>query len=313
MSRFPSPIAIPQEVQIERKHRLHQLIKSCFLGLFLRIMIIGAELLGVYFSGSSALLMDALTSTVDVFSTILLIFSIRFAARPPDMNHPFGHGRAEPLIGLQLGLFMAVVGGGMLIKESLDLGGETPEFTIDPRLWIIPFFAAISLEVCYHYVKSVAKKQHSPALAADAAHYRIDSLTSVFATIALLSAAYAPAWGYVFDHIGAIAIAIFMIVIGLNASKANVKQLLDTKPEEEFFAKVEKAARRVQGVKGTEKIRIQQYGPDAHVDIDIEVDPNLSVQLAHKISQKVRVEIQKDWAAVRDVTVHIEPFYPGDH
>lgn len=313
MSKFPSPITIPKEVQLERKERLSQLIDSCFLGLFLRILIISAELLGVYFSGSSALLMDALTSLVDVFSTILLIFSIKFAARPPDTNHPFGHGRVEPLIGLQLGLFMALVGGGMLIKEIQDLGIAKPEFTIDPRLWIIPFFAAISLEICYHYVSGVAKKQHSPALAADAAHYRIDSLTSVFATIALLFAAYLPSWSYVFDHIGAIAIALFMIVIGINASKENVKQLLDTKPDADFFRKVEKSARRVRGVKGTEKIKIQQYGPDAHVDIDIEVDPQLSVHLAHEISQKVRVEIQKEWPAVRDVTVHIEPFYPGDH
>jgi cation diffusion facilitator family transporter len=208
---------------------------------------------------------------------------------------------------------MAFVGGGMLIKESLDLGNAKPEFIIDPLLWMIPFLAAVTLEICYHYVKNVAKKNHSPALAADAVHYRIDSLTSAFATIALLSAAYTPAWSYVFDHMGAIAISGFMIVIGLNISKENLKQLLDTKPEADFFIKVENASKRVSGVKGTEKVRIQQYGPDAHVDIDIEVDPNLSVQLAHEISQKVRVEIQKDWPAVRDVTVHIEPFYPGDH
>lgn len=63
----------------------------------------------------------------------------------------------------------------------------------------------------------------------------------------------------------------------------------------------------------TEKTRIQLYGPDAHVDIDIEVDPELSVQKAHKISQEVRIEIQKAWPAVRDVTVHIEPYYPNDH
>jgi len=312
MSKFPSPVELPQQVLIERKERLKQLIGSCYLGIFVRLSIITAELLGVYFFDSSALLMDALTSLVDVFSTALLIFSIKFAARPPDANHPFGHGRIEPLIGQQLGIFMALIGGGMLIKQSLDLKGH-PEFEIAPWVWVIPLCATIALEICYRYMIAVAKKQDSPALAADAAHYRIDGLTSIFATIALLFAAFAPSLSWLFDHLGAISIAIFMIVVGLNAAWANMKQLLDTKPEKKFFALVEAAAKRIKGVRGTEKIRIQQYGPDAHVDIDVEVDPQLSVQVAHRISQNVRVEIQKDWPSVRDVTVHIEPYYPNDH
>lgn len=93
----------------------------------------------------------------------------------------------------------------------------------------------------------------------------------------------------------------------------NLHQLLDRIPATHYFDTVKQAARRVKGVFGTEKIRIQLYGPDSHVDIDIEVEPEMSVLAAHEISQQVRVEIQKDWPAVRDVTVHIEPFYPNDH
>ena len=88
---------------------------------------------------------------------------------------------------------------------------------------------------------------------------------------------------------------------------------MDRIPEDRFFNTVRQAAKHVEGVLETEKIRIQRYGPDAHVDIDIEVDPGLTVEVAHAISQKVRVEIQKAWPAVRDVTVHIEPYYSGDH
>jgi divalent metal cation (Fe/Co/Zn/Cd) transporter len=89
--------------------------------------------------------------------------------------------------------------------------------------------------------------------------------------------------------------------------------MMDRIPNPRFFEKVKNAARSVDGVEETEKIRIQLYGPDAHVDIDIEVDPHLTVEVAHKISQQVRAEIQKKWTAVRDVTVHVEPYYPNDH
>ncbi|HEV8051295.1 MAG TPA: cation diffusion facilitator family transporter [Parachlamydiaceae bacterium] len=313
MTHFPSPIAVPDDVQEARKERVKQLVRSCLLGVVLRSAIIAVEFVGVYLFGSAALLMDALTSLVDVFSSILLVICIKLAARPPDANHPFGHGRFEPLIGLQLGLFMALVGGGMIFKEAGDMREATSQFVIDPRTWLIPFFAVILLELCYQIVMGVAKKQNSPALAADAVHYRIDSLTSLCAMIALIIASYFPEKSHLIDHIGALFISALMIGIGLNAAWQNTKQLLDAKPETKFFTKVITAAKRVKGVIETEKIRIQLYGPDAHVDIDVEVDPHLSVEVAHAISQKVRVEIQKEWPAVQDVTVHIEPYYPNDH
>lgn len=313
MTRFPAPIAVPKNVQETRKERVKQLISSCLLGVLLRSVIIVAEFLGVYFYGSAALLMDALASLVDVVSTILLIVFIKLAARPPDSNHPFGHGRYEPLLGMQLGLVMAFMGAGMIFKELGGRGEEGSPVAINPNLWLIPFFAVLFLELCYQIIIRVAKAHHSPALAADAAHYRMDALTSVCAMVALLIGAYFPENSVMFDHAGAIIISAMMIAIGLNAAWQNMKQLMDVKPEMKYFTRVITAAKRVEGVIETEKIRIQQYGPDAHVDIDVEVDPHLTVEVAHEISQKVRVEIQKDWPAVRDVTVHIEPFYPNDH
>lgn len=313
MSFYPDPIAIPKEVLEKRKERMRLLMLSCLGGVVLRSAIIAGELVGVYFFNSASLLMDALTSLIDVFSSLLLLICIKWAARPPDSNHPFGHGRFEPLVGLQLGLFMALIGMGMIAKEAGHLGYESSEMVINPKAWIIPFSAAVLLEVCYQVIIKVAKKHHSPALAADAAHYRIDGITSVCATIALLIAAFYPEKSLMIDHAGAIVISFLMIGVGFNAAWQNTKQLMDMTPDAQFFENVKKAAKRVEGVRETEKIRIQLYGPNAHVDIDVEVDPDLSVKVAHEISQKVRVEIQKDWPAVQDVIVHIEPYYPGDH
>lgn len=313
MSHFPDPIVLPDQIIRQREERQRQLIKSCVRGIALRFAIILGEVAGVIIFGSSALLMDALASLIDVFSSVLLVICIKLAYRPPDEDHPFGHGRYEPLIGLQLGVLMALIGGGMLFQQTFELGSFSVDHSIDPRTWIIPFCAVILLEISYQIVMRAARQQHSPALAADAVHYRIDGVTSLFATVALLGAAYFPSWGVTLDHVGAIFIALLMIGIGIYAARQNLHQIMDRTPDKRYFERVKKAAERVEGVLGTEKIRIQLYGPDAHVDIDVEVEPLLSVEVAHAISQKVRVEIQKEWAQVRDVTVHIEPFYPGDH
>lgn len=312
MTHFPNPIHLPSSVFHERKERERQLVKSSVRGIALRIMIVIFELVGVMIFGSSALLMDAIASGIDILSSLLLVICIKLAYRPPDENHPFGHGRYEPLIGLQLGIMMAVIGAGVLFQQTFSLSSAGDRI-IDPRTWMIPFCAVILLEISYQIVMRTARRQNSPALAADAVHYRIDGITSLFATVALVLAAYVPTWGDTLDHIGAILIALLMVGIGVYAARQNLHQIMDRTPDRSYFDRVKFAAEKVEGVLGTEKIRIQLYGPDAHVDIDIEVEPFLSVEVAHKISQQVRAEIQKDWSQVRDVTVHIEPFYPGDH
>jgi cation diffusion facilitator family transporter len=313
MKHFPKPLKVPETVPHEREMRNVNITRSAVRGIIIRSAIILFELFGVAVFGSSALLLDAISSLVDVASTVFLIVCIRLAERPPDRNHPFGHGRFEPLAGLLLGLLLVIIGLGLLVQQSLQLAtlSSTPE--LDKRAWFIPFCALIMLEFCYRKIMYTAKKEHSPALAADAIHYRIDALTSLLATISLLAAAYFPSWSHTIDHTGALLIALFMIIIGIYATKGNINQILDRTPEEKYFTKVRQAARLVDGVRETEKIRIQQYGPDAHINIDIEVDPDLSVEVAHKITQKVRFEIQKAWPAVRDVIVHVEPYYPNDH
>lgn len=309
--QFPKKIPLPSSITRERNSRKKEIQRTAFYGILIRLAIILFELGGVYWFGSSALLMDAVASLFDVAATAVLIFFVWLAARPPDYEHPFGHGRYEPLIGLQLGLLLVVVGGWAFLQQGSLLSLES--HPIDPKAWLVPLLAVILLEGCYQIVSYTARKRHSPALAADAYHYRIDALTSLFATVALALGAIFPSLSHVLDHWGAILIALLMIVLGVIAARKNLDQLMDRIPEEKFFMLVKHAALKVQGVHDTEKTRIMLYGPDAHVDIDIEVDPHATVEVAHALSQKVRAEIQKAWPAVRDVTVHIEPYYPNDH
>lgn len=313
MAKFPKPLPLPSQVHASRTKRHQEVISAARLGIAFRIFVILFELIGVILVNSSSLFLDAISSLLDVISSLFLIFCIQLAKRPPDKDHPFGHGRYEPLGGLLLGVLLMVLGSVMLVQQLLGVFQEETHRHIHPWAWLFPAIAMGVLEIAYRLMIYTARRTHSPALAADAIHYRIDSLTSLFATIALIVASIWPEWGLTIDHLGAIAIALFMIGIGIFASRENFHQLMDKVPDSQFFERVRKAALKATGVEGTEKIRIQQYGPDAHVDIDIEVDPSLSVAKAHKISQQVRREIQKAWPAVRDVTVHIEPYYANDH
>ena len=313
MAKFPNPVALPGDVYEMRYKRHKELLKSAKWGIKVRFGIVIFELIGFVFLGSFSLFSEAIASALDILSTLFLIICVQFAKKPPDKDHPFGHGRYEPVGGFLLGMLLSVMGATLLFQQIVGAAQEELVGKVSPWAWVFPTLALIALEVCYQYISKVASKVNSPALAADAYHYRIDALTSLFAAIALILAALLPENRLLIDHIGAITIDLLMIGIGLYAAKENFAQLVDKLPDPHFFNEVKSAAKKVEGVLDTEKIGIQLYGPDAHVNIDIEVDPKLTVERSHKITQQVRAEIQKAWPAVRDVIVHVEPYYPNDH
>ena len=310
---YPKGLPLADEVYIARKARSRALIRIASIGICVRLAIAVLELMGFFFYGSMTLLLDSFSTLGDILSSLVLVLSIKLAERPPDEEHPFGHGRYEPVAGLQLGIFLTVAGIGLFMQQSFALASGNLPHSVSPHVWIIALVAIVLLELSYYKMKRVAKEQKSQALLAEALHFRIDSINSLFALIALAFAAIFPEVSGHFDRIGALVIALGMCVMGLFAAKKNLNQLLDRIPEEELFEKVRKAALAVDGVRGTEKIRIQHYGPNAHVDIDVEVDPDLTVEVAHTISQHVRWSIQHAWPLVLDVIVHIEPYYENDH
>lgn len=310
---FPEKLPLADSVYEARKARNSAIIRVALIGIAIRMAIVLSEFIGYILFDSKTLLLDSLATLADVVSSIVLVFSIKLAERPPDDEHPFGHGRYEPIAGLQLGIFLTIAGFGLLSQQLSALYSDVQKHAVNGYVWIFALSSVLLLEFSYRKMKRVAKEQKSPALLAEALHFRTDSLNSMLALVALGLAALFPEASGVCDRIGALLIASCMCGMGLFASKKNLNQLLDRIPETEFFEKVKLAAMRVDGVKGTEKIRIQHYGPDAHVDIDVEVDPLLSVEVAHGISQHVRRSIQYAWPQVQDVTVHIEPFYENDH
>lgn len=312
MSKFHEPVLPEEGIYIKRKQRYLDVTKACYRGVFFRIVIILAEFIGYYFTKSQALLVDAIATTIDICFSFFLIASIRYASRPPDENHPFGHGRFEPIAGFQLSLILVASGLYLCFNEIQgSIEQQLKNFPLYSCL--IPLFAAAILEVCFRYFKHVAKKAHSSALLADAYHIRSDALSSVIAALSLLLALIFPSMGSTLDHIGAFFIAFLMVLTGISSLKENLFQLLDKKPSNQYLEMIKNAASSIPGVLGTEKLRVMRYGPDAHVDIDIEVDPDLSVMHAHRIAQHVRAKIQDKCPEVQDVMVHVEPYFEGDH
>ena len=299
-------------IEEARLNREKSLIWATSFGIFLRLFVIIFEFIGFYLFSSHSLLDDPISSTFDIRSSFCLLFFIKFAAKPPDRNHPFGLGRFEPIAGFQLGLLLVFFGFAFVFNHIWKVSVTDQVHILDTRAWFIALTATIFLEICYRVTHAIATKQNSTALISEAIHYRIDALTSLIACFALSFAYFFPGFANMIDNFGALIIAIFMVVLGIKASMENFHQLTDHIPKEEYFQKVRSAASGVVGVKDIKKLLIQQYGPDAHINIDIEVEPDLTVEVGHEIAEKVKAEIQKRCPEVRDATVHIEPHHPAE-
>lgn len=305
----------PHLFDTPRKQRTKALASASLRACCIRLTLIAIEMVGYFATGSQSLLLDALASSYDLVTSAALLSCLWIAQTPPDKKHPFGHGRLEPIAGMQMALFLVLFGLYLFYQEgSWFLFASTQEAQpIASYSGLFALVATVLMEFSYRHLIRQARHHESRAMETEALHYRLDAANSLLATFVLFCAAVLPSYSHYLDHLGASVIALMMIISGAGAVKNNLDQLLDARPDSAHFTRIERAAMQVRGVKGTEKIAIQQYGPDAHVDIDVEVEPDLRVDEAHKISQKVRVAIQENWPAVQNVTVHIEPYYPDDH
>ena len=248
---------------------------------------------------------DGLESAADVIASGFVLFGLTIAARPADRNHPYGHGRIETLTGLGIG-FVLTGGGALISWESIHRLGQPREpleaFVIGPL--VLSLVAKTGLAVMkFRY----GRRLNSAALTADAWNDAMDTISAAAALVAVGltlsdSVRFAEA-----DRYGGFVVGLIVIAAGLRVSRDTAMQLIDTMPGEPLIAEIRSTAMSVPGVRGVEKCYARKTGLKYHVDLHLEVDPEMSVRDSHQLAQEVRGRITErlDWVA--DVLVHVEP------
>ncbi|HUI78200.1 MAG TPA: cation diffusion facilitator family transporter [Bryobacteraceae bacterium] len=254
---------------------------------------------------STAVFADGLESAGDVFASGFVLLALTLAAKPADEDHPYGHGRAEILTGLLIGLVLTAVGALISFNAFLRLGEPhlgPAHFVIWPLLVSLAAKSGLAAFKFRH-----GKRMRSAALDADAWNDTMDALSATVALIAVSLALYDPARFLDADRYGAFVVGLIVITSGLRVSHSTAMQLMDTMPAERLMSEIRAAAVLVPGVEGVEKCFARKTGLRYHVDLHLEVDPEMTVRQSHDIAHKVRLSILQrlDWVA--DVLVHVEP------
>jgi cation diffusion facilitator family transporter len=258
------------------------------------------------FAHSAAVSADGFESAADVFTSGLVLIGLTLAARPADENHPYGHGRVEILTGLLLGFLLACAGCGIAWH---GFAGAADERHVPASYAIWPLILSIGAKFGLVLVKTRHGRQiGSASLVADAANDGVDMLSGLVALGALSLALFDPTRFLRADHYGAFAVGLIVIATALRVIYESAMHLMDTMPDERSISKIREVALSVHDVSGVEKCFARKTGFKYHVDLHLEVDPEITVRASHEIASRVRDTIRQQLPWVADVLVHVEPY-----
>lgn len=258
-----------------------------------------------FFGNSHALIADAIESTSDVFSSILVLFGLRYANRPADHNHPYGHGRAEPLM-----TFLVV---GFLITSAVIIAYvsirniSTPHDLPEPYTLLILGGIILYKEIFYRITMKRSRQTGSSSLKADAWHHRSDAITSLAAFIGI-SIALLLGEGYeAADDWAALLASVFILYNSYLIFRPALGEIMDENLYDDFVMKIKTFSKTVPGVVDTEKCYVRKSGLKFHVDLHAVVNASISVREGHDIAHRLKHSLMEEFPELADVLIHIEP------
>jgi len=254
---------------------------------------------------STAVVADGLESAGDVFSSGFVLLGLTFAARPPDRNHPYGHGRIEILTGLLIGLILTA-GGALISFSAIERVGRPHQALASYVVWplVVSLVAKTGMAMAkFHY----GSKLKSASLTADAWNDAMDTVSAIAAMLAVGLTLLDPARFADADRYGGFVVGLIVISAGVRVVHDTAMQLMDTMPGDELMNQIRATAMAEAGVRGVEKCFARKTGMRYHVDLHLEVDPEMTVRQSHELAHRVQQRVVEtlDWVA--GVLVHVEP------
>jgi cation diffusion facilitator family transporter len=279
--------------------------RIALIGLVINVLLAAIKIAAGLLGNAYVLIADGIESALDVGGSIIIWGALKFAARPPDATHPYGHGKAEPFaaIVVSVGVLAAALALAISSVHELFLPRHAPA----PYTLIVLISAVLIKEAMYRYVVRVGRKAESTAIQTDAWHHRTDAMTSVAAFIGISVALIGgEAWQSADDWAALFACGL----IGANGYRLlrpAFYEILDTAPGGEIVDRVCDAVRTVPGVVEIEKPIVRKMGLSFYVDLHVKVNGEISVRQGHDIAHEVKRAIRESDRRIVDVLVHIEP------
>jgi cation diffusion facilitator family transporter len=254
---------------------------------------------------SFALIADAVESTTDIFSSLLVLAGIKFSQKPPDSNHPYGHGKVEPLITFMVVVFLVLSASFIAFQAVRNI--QSPQEA--PATWTLWVLGGIILwkEASFRYVDRKSKQTGSTALKADAWHHRSDAITSVVAFFGILASIYLGEGFESLEDWAALFAAGFILYNSFLIFRPALGEIMDEHQYDDQIQKIRKSSAEVKGVIDTEKCFIRKSGMKYFIDLHIIVDAEISVRAGHDIAHELKSHLMSTYSNIENILIHVEP------
>ena len=255
---------------------------------------------------SNALIADGIESAADVISSLIVWGGLRLSVKPADADHPFGHGKAEPIAGVCVALLLWMAAGWIALQSLADLQAPAQQ---PPQWYTLPVLLGVIVvkEFLYRFSARAGEGLKSTALRGDAWHHRSDAITSSAAFIGIsIALICGPGFEKADDWAALFACGI-IVFNGWRLGKTALDEIMDASADLATIQRVREIAQAVAGVVEIEKCRVRKSGLHLSVDIHVEVEGSLTVRHGHLIAHQVKDRLLESNLRINDVTVHIEP------
>lgn len=279
--------------------------RVALLGMAINGVLALAKISAGVLGNSYVLIADGIESALDIGGSIVIWGGLKFAARPPDATHPYGHGKAEPVAAAVVSFGVIAAAFLLAIQSVREI--FIPHHAPAPFTLIVLVAVVLVKEMLYRFVIRIGRDVESTAVQTDAWHHRFDALTSIAAFIGISIALIGGEGWESADDWAALFACAFIAMNGYRMLSPALHEILDTAPRGDMCAKIRQAAEEVSGVCEVEKCLVRKMGLNFYVDLHVRVDGTISVRSGHDIAHQVKNAIRATETRIADVLVHVEP------
>lgn len=252
---------------------------------------------------SNAMIADALDTLGDTMTSVGMLVGFKIARRPPDSEHPYGHGKAESIIAKLLSIFL--IGLGMKVAYNSVHVMISHQTYIPGRIALIAAVVSIIVKLgLFHYTSLISKKISSTAMAVYSWNIACDVFSSFAALIGIAGARMGLP---ILDPVAAFILSLFVVRAGFVGFHRAYDELMDGAPSQAVTDGIKNITRRNKNVKSIKDIKVRKMGLDFMIDMTIGVDKKISVEKGHLITDDIKSDILSKVPTVRDVFIHVEP------
>ncbi|NOJ70653.1 cation diffusion facilitator family transporter [Paenibacillus alvei] len=287
---------------------------GAWVGIIGNILLAGVKGIAGFFSGSQALIADAFHSASDVAGSFAVLVGLKAAKRPPDKDHPYGHGKAETIAAIVVSVLLLVVGIELAISAVKSIWHGS---VVVPEWYAL---AAIILSIAvkegmFQYKFRLGKRLSSQALIANAWEHRSDVYSSIAALAgvgaAMIGGKLGISWLLYMDPVAGAVVALLVLRMGYRLVLDSIHSTMDHVLHDEDANPLIRAVQSVDGVITVDELRAREHGHYVIVDVKISVNPRLTVAEGHTVAKRVKKHLMQRFIHVADVFVHVNPFDPG--